>query len=56
MENEDGVKISENLIKRKCPNCGEELNRQIWKNNDDIVYCSEECRYSAETRNSGEEY
>lgn len=48
----------------KCANCGQNtsLGREDLKINggfledESDVYCSEECRYNAETGNPGEEY
>jgi basic membrane lipoprotein Med (substrate-binding protein (PBP1-ABC) superfamily) len=57
--------ISEKLIKRAtrripCANCGEltgfrQTDFDLNKDEDDI-YCSEQCRYNAETGCPGEEY
>ena len=46
--------------KMKCANCGRETGffaSDFDKNKDlEDVYCSEECRYNAETGRPGEEY
>lgn len=53
--------MEEEYIKHNCPNCGKETIQPKWlvdkhKQEDDDVYCSEGCRYNAETGHSGEEY
>lgn len=51
----------EEYIKHKCPNCGTATIRPKWlvekyEKEDDSIYCSEGCRYNAETGKPAEEY
>jgi predicted RNA-binding Zn-ribbon protein involved in translation (DUF1610 family) len=53
--------MEEEYIKHNCPNCGKETIQPKWlvdkyKQEGDDVYCSEGCRYNAETGHPGEEY
>ena len=53
--------IKEEYIECKCPNCGASMKQPQWllekyEKEDDAVYCSEECRYNAETGHPGEDY
>jgi len=57
-----GNLVDEEYIKHPCPNCGTITIQPKWlvdkyeKEEDDAVYCSEGCKYHAETGKSAEEY
>jgi len=53
--------VTEEYIKHPCPNCGLITSQPKWlvdkyEKEGDNVYCSESCRYNAETGRPSEEY